>query len=92
MSDSEESNNNTSTMALIGNLGPYVESEEDFDSYCSRVELFFDANSIEAPKQVSTFLTIVGAKTFSLVKDLVSPRAPGECSYAELVRALKSHF
>ena len=79
-------------MALIGNLGPYVESEEDFDSYCSRVELFFDANSIEAPKQVSTFLTIVGAKTFSLVKDLVSPRAPGECSYAELVRALKSHY
>ena len=55
------------TVSIIGNVGPYIDSEEDFESYCSRVELFFDANSVKAGKKVCTFLTVVGARTFSLV-------------------------
>ena len=81
-----------SIMSLIGNVGAYIESEEDFESYCSRVELFFDANSVKAEKQVSAFLTLIGAKTFSLVKDLVAPNKPSECTYKQLVDALKSHY
>ena len=85
-------NGNGETMSIIGNVGPYVDSEEDFESYCSRVALFFDANSVKAEKKVCTFLTVVGARTFSLVKDLVAPKNPAECTYEELVTALKSHY
>ena len=79
-------------MSIIGNIGVYNESEEDFESYCNRVELFFEANSVKSEKKVCTFLTVIGAKTFSLVKDLVAPKKPSECTYVELVDALRSHF
>ena len=85
-------NGNGETMSIIGNVGPYVDSEEDFESYCSRVALFFYANSVKAEKKVCTFLTVVGARTFSLVKDLVAPKNPAECTYEELVTAMKSHY
>ena len=80
------------TMSIIGNVGPYVDSEEDFESYCSRVKLFFDAHSVKAGKKACTFLTVVGARIFSLVKDLVAPKNPAECTYEELVTALKSYY
>ena len=79
-------------MSLIGNVGSYNEAEEEFESYVSRVELFFDASSIAEDKKVPSFLTLIGPKTFSLVKDLVSPAKPGECTYKTLVDSLKAHY
>ena len=42
-------------MSLIGNVGSYNEAEEEFESYVSRVELFFDVNSIAEDKRVPSF-------------------------------------
>ena len=78
-------------MSILGNVGHFNEAEEDFETYATRVELFFDANSVRADKKVCSFLTIIGPKAFALVKDLVSPKKPAECRY-ELVDALKSHY
>ena len=79
-------------MSIIGNIGEYNEAEEDFENYCTRVELFFAANSVDDDKKACTFLTLLGAKTFSLVKDLVAPKTPTGCTYKELVDALKAHY
>ena len=79
-------------MSQIGHIAPFEESSEDIDTYISRVELFFIANSIKDTKQVATFLTLLGPKIFHLVQNLVSPKKPGDCTYAELVKALKDHF
>lgn len=79
-------------MALtIGNIGIYEESE-DFETYVDRVEFFFDANSIDNAKKVSTFLSIVGPQVYRLTQDLMSPKKLKECTYAEIIKALKSHF
>ena len=43
--------------ATIGSIGHYIESKE-FETYVDRVELFFDANSINDGKKVSTFLSL----------------------------------
>ena len=43
-------------------------------------------------KQVPAFLSLIGPKLFGLVKDLVSPKAPKECSMNELVEVLNNHY
>ena len=53
--------------ATIGSIGHYVESEE-FETYVDRVELFFDANSINDEKKVSTFLSLVGPEVYKWCK------------------------
>ncbi|KAK7080251.1 actin binding [Halocaridina rubra] len=57
-----------------------------------RFNLSAEANSVKDEKKDCTFLALIGSKTFSLVKDLVSPKKPADCTYDELVTALKAHF
>lgn len=79
-------------MSLIGNIGCFVEGEEDFSTYCTRVELFFAANKVKDDIKVPCFLSLIGPKVFKLVSDLVSPKSPGSCTYDELEKALSDHF
>ena len=78
-------------MSLIGNVGPYDESEK-FSTHVDRVKLYFEANSIAENKQVPAFLSLIGPKLFSLTTDLVSPRTPKECTLEELISALNNHY
>ena len=39
-----------------------------FLSYLERVELFFDANDIVDEKKVAVFFSVVGSKTYSLLR------------------------
>ena len=79
-------------MATIGKISPYNENEEDFDSYCSRCDLYFIANDIADKKLVPAFLTLVGPKVYNLAKNLLSPREVSNCTYDEIKVALKSHY
>ena len=76
----------------IGSIDPYNESEEDFDSYCSRVEMYFVANDVKDEKKVAAFLTLAGPKVFCLVQDLLSPRKPEDSSYSVILETLRKHF
>ena len=78
-------------MSLIGNIGPYEESEK-FATYVDRVCLYFEANEIADDRKVSAFLSIIGPKLYSLTKDLVSPKSPKDCTFKELVQALENHY
>ena len=79
-------------MPLIGSILAFSESEEDFDTYCSRVSLYFTANDIKDEKKVPVFLTLVGPKIYGLAKNLLSPKDPATCTYAEIVKALSTHY
>ena len=78
-------------MSLIGSVGPYEESEK-FSTYVDRVKLFFSANAVKEDKQVPAFLSLIGPKIYGLVKDLVSPKSPKDCTFDELVKTLESHY
>ena len=78
-------------MSLIGNIGPYDESEK-FTTYVDRVNLYFVANEINADRQVPAFLSLIGPKLFGLAKDLVSPKAPKDCTLDELIKVLTNHY
>ena len=81
-------------MSYIGTIGPFDEGEEEFDSYIDRMKLFFNANDIKNtdPKYVPAFLSLIGAKTYRLLKDLISPKEPATATFDELVMALRKHF
>ena len=58
---------------LHGSVGNFVESEETFESYVERMELYIDANGITDDKKVATFLTLAGSNTYQFAKSLLSP-------------------
>jgi hypothetical protein len=50
------------------------------------------ANDVEDEKKVPIFLSIVGAKNFALLRDLLVPEKPAEKTLDELLAKMKKHF
>lgn len=69
---------------IIGNIEHFDSNEEAWNSYIERFELFVDCNGISSAKKVSTLLTVVGHKTYSLLGDLCTPDKPNTKTYDEL--------
>ena len=79
-------------MATYGRLREFQSETESIAAYLERVEVFFSANDIAADKQVAVFLSVVGGKTFSLLRDLVAPAKPQEKTLATLFQTLRRHY
>ncbi len=78
--------------SVFGNMGPFDESSEQWCSYTERFEYFMAANDIDQEKAVPTFLSVMGPKTFTLLRNLLQPEKPGEKTYDQIVNTLKAHF
>ena len=59
-------------------LSQFEADQETMSAYLERVEIFFQANNIAEEKQASIFLSLIGAKTYGLLRDLVAPAKPKE--------------
>ena len=80
-------------MSSIGKIEEFKPEEEAITAYLERMELFFAAaNGIKEEKKVTVFLTVVGATTYTLLRDLVSPAKPKEKTFEELTVVLKKHY
>lgn len=77
---------------VLGNIGPFDDSVEQWSAYTERFEFFVLANGVSEEKKVATFLTVMGPKTFNLFRALVQPKKPGEFTYAQIVTTLTAHF
>ena len=80
------------TALVYGSVQEYNQENELFSAYLERVDLFFSANDVGDDKKVPIFLTVVGSKTYSLLRSLVAPSLPQEKTFAELSEVLKVHF
>ena len=79
-------------MAVYGNVGVFDETLESFDDYRDRVEAFMKANKIAEAEKPNLFLSLIGPKTYKLLKDILSPAKPSEKNYAEIAKALSDHY
>ena len=70
----------------------YQSGNDPFSSYLERVGLFFTANEVPEAKKVPVFLSVLGSKTYSVLRTLVAPTIPQDKSFADLVSVLKKHF
>ncbi|XP_034549867.1 uncharacterized protein K02A2.6-like [Notolabrus celidotus] len=79
-------------MATFGTVGEFVEGDEDWTEYEERLGHFFSANGItEEAKRRSILLSACGAKTYKLIRNLATPRKPGDIPYDELVQLVGNH-
>ncbi|KAL5463984.1 hypothetical protein EMCRGX_G032937, partial [Ephydatia muelleri] len=79
-------------MATIGQLSEFQPETEKASAYLERVKLFLLANSVGDDKHVAVLLTVVGARHFSLLKDLFLPEDVKAKSFEEISKALVEHF
>ncbi|XP_078253747.1 ER membrane protein complex subunit 2 isoform X1 [Rhinoraja longicauda] len=79
-------------MPIIGSIGEFAPKTESWSAYVERLEQFFEANDIAVEKQVATLLSVMGASTYGLLRNLVQPLKPKDKSYDDIVNILKTHF
>ena len=64
-------------MAVIGTVTPFDVASQSWEEYDEMLEMFFEANDIEAAdKKRAVLLSGVGAATYSLLRSLVSSLRP----------------
>ena len=79
-------------MATHGSIGEFVNSQEDWRSYTERLQQYFTANDVEnAEKQRAILLSVCGASTYQLIRNLVAPAKPTDKSFAEIVTLVQEH-
>ncbi|XP_049523817.1 uncharacterized protein LOC119453999 [Dermacentor silvarum] len=79
-------------MARLGKLDEYDEKEQNFESYLERFEHFVTANDIKEEKKLAVFLSVIGPRTYEVLKSLVVPAVPGDKSFEEVTVLLTKHY
>ena len=80
--------------SYFGTIGPYeVEKGEEFSNYIERIEQFFIVNNVtEENKKAAILLSVIGAETYAIVKNLSSPETTSSKTFEQLCIILKSHY
>ena len=69
------------------------ESGDDWPTYVEWLEQYLSANNVtEEKKKVAVMVTVMGAKAYSLLRNLVAPDKPTDREFSELVQMLKDHL
>ena len=67
--------------------------KEDWSQYVEQLGHFFAANGIhDTGRMRAVFLFIVGASTYQILRNLVTPKKLGENTYDILIDVLLTHF
>ena len=70
-------------MALVAQVGAYVDRKEDIVSYLERVELYFAANYVKADYKVATFPAFIVAGAYGVPRNLLAPERPISKSFVQ---------
>ncbi|XP_047741571.1 uncharacterized protein LOC125179544 [Hyalella azteca] len=76
----------------IGTMAEFDPEKDEFEVYIARMKLFFTANTVSEAKKASVFLTLVGGRTYSVLRDLLHPEDPGEQSFDVLAARLLEQY
>ena len=62
--------------SFIGNIEQFNHETEDFENYIERLQEYFKANEVAEGRKVSALLTIIGPKTYAILKNITYPEDP----------------
>ena len=79
-------------MTTVGKIESFVDTKENWETYVERVEQFFLANDIDDDHKVPTLLSLMGGKTYTLLRDLLAPNKPATKSFQQIVTTLQEHL
>ncbi|XP_060782844.1 uncharacterized protein K02A2.6 [Neoarius graeffei] len=76
----------------IGNIDAFDNSVEEWDTYIERLEQYCVANHIENDRKVAVLLSVMGAKTYNLLRSLCAPQKPSAKSFKDIIKLLQDRF
>ena len=79
-------------MPTIGKIEAFDKANDDWTAYVKRVEQSFIANGIKDNKKVPAILSLIGNKTYGLLRNLCAPEKPANKSLKEIVDILQNHL
>ena len=82
----------STTTAAIGSMESFSPESESITAYLGRVQLYLSANAITEDRHMPVLLSLIGSKTYALLRSLVALAKPGDKSFAELTRCLTDHY
>lgn len=65
---------------------------EDWTTYVERVEQYCVANEIEDERKVAVLFSVMGAKTYNLLRSLIVPAKPSDKTFTEITELLQKHL
>ena len=80
------------TRMSIGKIDSFDDGIEDWPTYVERIEQYFVANEVSDEKRVASLLSLIGCRTYGLLRSLTAPAKPSEKSYNEIVETLTRHL
>ena len=78
--------------ATVGTLQEFKPELKSITAYLERFTAFIDTNDIKADKHVATLLSVIGPKTYSILRSLIAPESPQSKSLDALYKILKTHY
>ena len=79
-------------MAMHGSIGTFDGAREDWTSYSERLEQYFVGNNVTAAeKKRAILLSVCGAATYQLIRNIVAPEKPTERTFEQLVELVRRH-
>ena len=80
-------------MATFGTLNEFSGIDSDWISYNERCTFYFIANKItDDDIKRAVFLSIVGDKTYQLIRGLLAPRELSDVKYDDMIRTMTNHY
>ncbi|XP_017891008.1 uncharacterized protein K02A2.6-like [Ceratina calcarata] len=81
----------TIVKGTIGSISEYS-LDDDWTSWCERLDMYILANEVREDKKVSLFLTLLGKDGYALLRNLTTPNLPSQTSFAELKQTMRQHL
>ena len=78
--------------APIGKLDVFDDALENWTCYKERLDQYFAANDVAVDKKVPALLSLIGARTYQILRDLTAPALPKDKDFAQLCEILGKHF
>ena len=80
-------------MATHSTVGEFTADQEDWQAYVERLQQYFAANDVDdAAKQRAILLSSVGSSTYRLLRNLMAPAKPKDCTFKQIVDAIQAHY
>ena len=67
--------------APVGRIQEFQPESESWSAYVECIKLYFNANDIANAKKVPVFLSVIGAKNYELLRNLIAPRTSHSISW-----------
>ena len=83
---------NTTVVGTYGKIDEFNSKQEEWSYYTDRLEYYFHANEINDDKKKSVLLSVCGAETFRLIKNLTAPNGPAQKTYDQIKTLVENHY